>query len=311
MNWPPFSLLGTNTLLSQLTTKHTQAMAAFLMLIAAMLVLNQLRDWTIPRIKWVFAVFAGNSMIILISIGLYHGQYGAKALSTNPYSILVVGVFVSGAFLFNHYHTQLNGKSELLLIVVGAAVCAELSLYVPLGNDWPQVSFVRVVLCGAWIVAWCAIYFGSKTISTMIAAGIALGYSSIVFFPKVGLPNQVYNRDLPDFRRVLNTKLAMTISFGIFPGFSSQLGVEISQRWPIRQQWVRCIRSRHRSKRKFGDLAVMRLPFGWSGLVAGRCRSLHAIPNVVRLDWRAISRFRTIRGVSVSDRNSRLFEVGG
>ena len=58
MNWPPSSWLGTQPLFSQLATKHTQAIAAFLLLVSAMLVLEQIKDWSFPRVNCYFSYLA-------------------------------------------------------------------------------------------------------------------------------------------------------------------------------------------------------------------------------------------------------------
>ena len=225
MNWPPFSWLGTQPLFSQLATKHTQAIAAFLLLVSAMLVLEQIKDWSFPRVKLLFLIF-GVSLVATLSY-LQVSHLGISAKFINPYSVLIVGTFAYGAWHFARPMAQFSDRSTLILIVTGATICAELSLYLPLGITDPLISFVRAAICIAWVAAWWAIYVERNAISIMITIVIALAYSAIIFFPENGLPNQVYSRRLPNFAEFLKHQVGNDYrSFGIFPNYSSQVGVQ-------------------------------------------------------------------------------------
>ena len=67
----------------------------------------------------------------------------------------------------------------------------------------------------------------AKRFHIVITIVIALAYSAIIFFPENGLPDQVYSRRLPNFAEFLKHQVGNDYrSFGIFPNYSSQVGVQ-------------------------------------------------------------------------------------
>jgi hypothetical protein len=227
MNWPPFSWLATHAPVSQPATKHTQAAAAFLLLLSSTLVLEQIKNWSFQRVQWLFFLFGAIFVAIVLSTDLSAERAEGLANFIHPYSILIVATLFCCSLLIARYGAQIPAKSELILIFAGAAICAELSLYLPLGNDDQFVSFVRVAIGVTWVIACFANYFDRKTIFTIAIVGITLAYSAIIFFPTQGLPKQVSDRHLPSFADFLKHRVGNDYrTFGIFPNYSSQVGVQ-------------------------------------------------------------------------------------
>jgi hypothetical protein len=227
MHWPPFSLLSHDTALAQQTTKHTQAIAAFLALLAAMLALEHYGNWVRARLKWVCIGFVSIPVIVFCFAEVTSGDpIGALAsLQPLPLVVLVNTVVIAlvCAVVFRLSQQWVASPVPLFVTVVGVIICAELTLYLPLGTGQWWISCVRLLLGVAWVSAGYLVLVGRHIIAGALAAVIIVCYSMIIAVPKQGLPDQVYNRILPTFAEFLRTRIGNDYrSFGIFPNFSSQ-----------------------------------------------------------------------------------------
>jgi hypothetical protein len=222
MHWPPFSFLSRDTVLAQQATKHTQAIAAFLALLAAMLTLEHHKNWVDARLKWVCGGFLFIPVAVLCAAGIRSADPVGLLASLRylPTVLLTAGA----AALFAMFRRPLG---SFFITMVGVVICAELSLYLPLGTKLSYILDARLGLCIAWVAACWLILTGKRTIGGVLAALMILGYSAIIALPKNGLPNQVHTRALPAFAEFLRARVGSDYrSFGIFPNFSSQARIQ-------------------------------------------------------------------------------------
>jgi hypothetical protein len=228
MHWPPFSLLSRDTVLAQQTTKHTQAVAAFLALFAAMLALEHHRNWVHSRLNWVCIGFVSIPVIVFCFAGITSGDPIRALVSPLPFVAFVNTVVLAlvCAVIFQLSQRRVVSPVPLFVTVVGVIICAELTLYLPFGTEQWWISCVRLLLGIAWVSACYLLLIDRYIIAATLAATIIACYSAIVALPKQGLPTQVYSRAIPAFAEFLRTRIGNDYrSFGIFPNFSSQAAV--------------------------------------------------------------------------------------
>ena len=223
MHWPPFSLLGRDTILAQQATKHSQAVAAFLVLFAAMLTLEHHKNWVDGRLTWILIGFLSIPVIVFLAAGADSGE-AAELLALFRYLVVVMILAAGIVAIFSLFRRIV---APFFSPMVGVLICAELSLYVPLGTEPSYILPARLLLGAAWVVTCWLILAGRRMIAAIFAAIIILGYAAIIALPTKGLPNQVYARALPPFANFLRTRIGRDYrSFGIFPNFSSQATVQ-------------------------------------------------------------------------------------
>lgn len=227
MHWPPFSLLSRDIALAQQTTKHTQAIAAFLTLLASMLVLEQCKNWLHARLRWVYIGFCSIPIIVFSSAVINSAEPLRTLASLQPLAIALIVASAACAFVFRMSQQRFGSTTPSFLTIVGVIICSELSLYLPLGTgDW-RIACARLVLCIAWVSACYLILIRRSFIAAALAGVIILCYSAIIALPKQGLPQQESNRALPPFAEFLRTHVPPDYrTFGIFPNFSSLVKVQ-------------------------------------------------------------------------------------
>ena len=225
MNWPPFSLLSRDTILAQQTTKHTQAITAFLMLFASLLALEQYPNWIHARLRWVYLGFLFIPLIALAAALANSGDIIAALASLHAQPIVMIASAVVGVVVFEMARRRF-GSTFSFVAIVGAIVCSELSLYLPLGTGNVNILYARLLVGLAWILACYLILIRRPIFAAALGGAIILCYSAIVALPKHGLPSQVYDRALPAFAEFMRVRTGSDYrGLGIFPNFSSQAEV--------------------------------------------------------------------------------------
>ncbi len=230
MNLPPLSWLARLPGLGQMTTKHTQAITAFFLLLAAALALDRAQYWDHARVKLIVlgtALFA----VVLVVVGAESNGWSrvfARAISVwggYPSVTLIMLLILAG--WVNFASKPLAFGSPRFAAIVSMVAVAELSLYVPLGEKFWGVAYLRLLVAAGIVAAGCFYLNGRKPLAIGAAAVTVCLYGLLIVLPREGLPPLQHAREVPAFAQYLRQHAGHEYrSFGIFPDHSSQVPVQ-------------------------------------------------------------------------------------
>jgi Bacterial membrane protein YfhO len=230
MNLPPLSWLAKLPGLGQMTTKHTQAITAFFLLLAAALALDQAQHWNRARVK---LIVLGATLFAVVMV-----VAGAEISGWKRGLVRAIGVWGGYpaatliALVFLAVWTWLARKapafgSQRFAAIVGIVATAELSVYIPLGEMFWGMAYLRLLVAAGIVAAGCFYVYGRNALAMGAATVAVCLYALLIVLPPEGLPSLQHTREVPAFARYVRQHAGHTYrSFGIFPDHSSEVPVQ-------------------------------------------------------------------------------------
>jgi len=236
---PPFVYVNLLPILGMQTPKHATGIIVFCLIIAAALSVDHVDRWNIARgrrlITAIFLSFLMVSGLLLTHEILIRWRSLAAFISRNSAFFLDSASFLFATLILSLLSlyalwlsgTQAKRSAEAAQIVLIGAVIAELSIYIPLGTDRPDLLYVRIGLGVLIFIAVRLLVLGRWWLAGGLLAAILVGYAWAVAAPTKGLPRQ-FEADQPApymrwLKRAAGTEYR---TFGIFPDFSSLARVQ-------------------------------------------------------------------------------------
>jgi hypothetical protein len=214
--------------LGRQSPKHSQGLAVLCFIVAAAIAADHIRANPRLRLRWPVAlalVLAGSSFLTVV--GKAGGWSAVNLAVARVYvvpTLLLLGLVLSCVWCAR----RLPGLSkEGAAILLTAAVAAELSVYIPLGNASPDFLYARLSIAALVIASGMLYALGPLRVAVGAFATAMVGYSLLIVLPSVGLPRQFDMDTPPPFLRWLASAAGSDYrTFGIPPDFSSLASVQ-------------------------------------------------------------------------------------
>jgi hypothetical protein len=222
MNLPPMSWLAELPGFGHQATKHTQSAAAFLLVIAGAIAVDQASDWNLRRAQIAMALTLCAALASAYLV--YRSSGGSQSpLYVGPITALIT--YGSAALILSKRAVDPRRTSMMALLAVLSI--AELSLYLPLGLDESRNILARWILLALIVSTGAFLLGGRKFLGALTAVLTLIAYCALIAVPHSGLPTLVMERKLPAFAKLVGQAAGPQYrTFGIFPDFSSQVPVQ-------------------------------------------------------------------------------------
>ncbi len=219
---PPFSTFNHLPLIGTITPKHVNGLTAFLFVVAAGLVLDDLRRASLKRANWLFLGACAAGMLILVAgIARVHGSgpyLWHLALASVALTALLTGASVVAVRVAAGFPSLAQPKASALLLAV---IVAEGQAYLLLGNHSEQFVEARIALAALILATGYAYAAGRPRLATAGAAACVLAYAIIVALPRIGLPDRVDLARPADYMKFLKGRdVDQYRTFGINADYS-------------------------------------------------------------------------------------------
>jgi len=221
--FPPAAAVNLLPVLGRQTPKHSTGAAVFCFVIAAAITVEVLKARPNVRWRWWAAALFG---AVVSSVLTEVGQRGGFRTINGPLAKLYVAstVLISVGLLLAIWLARRWGRLSPANagVLVTGAVLAELSLYLPLGNNTDGFLEARLGIFGLIIAAGLLLSTGWKVSFGAVLAGALAVYTALIVRPGSGLPRQFNVDTPPKFMTWLSSAAGDSYrNFGIAPDFSS------------------------------------------------------------------------------------------
>jgi hypothetical protein len=223
VSFPPIAGLDLIPIFGRQSPKHSQGVAALCLIIAASFAVDRLRAQPGRHATGWIALVAVAAVSSVITLTREHGTPAevdaSGALLYIPVTLLIVTALLLVIWAARRWERL---ESTAIPMVVGGAVVAEMSLYIPLGNGSTWFLVARLVLFAAIVVGALLVALNWRAGGIGVLAGALVGYALLVALPETGVPSRVDADTPPPYMDWLNTSAGSQYrSFGIMPDFSS------------------------------------------------------------------------------------------
>jgi hypothetical protein len=223
ISFPLISGVDMLPILGRQSPKHANGAMAFCFIVAAAISLDFLRARPQVRVRRLLAL----CLLAIASTVLTHvGQRGGPgaidykvAIVYVPATAFIVAVLLGVLAVARRWS---GFSARQAAIVVGTAIVAELTLYIPLGNTTTNFLFARLAIFAAVVGIGFCFAFQRIAIATVAMCVVAVGYGAMIALPASGLPQQYPLDRAPAFITWLQGAEGDTYrSYGIWPEGSS------------------------------------------------------------------------------------------
>ncbi|MBV9598744.1 MAG: hypothetical protein JOZ87_18000 [Chloroflexi bacterium] len=220
---PPFAAVDLLPVLGRQSPKHGTELMAFCFIVAAAFAVDRWRMLEPRTLKW---ILCGTLLYFVCSLLTLIGKQGGfaqmradSAVRYTSATALIVVVVLAAVWSARRWARLSTDGAAILL---GGALIAELSVYLPLGNSSPQFLYARLVLFGVIIAGSVLLATQMRRMAAVTCAVAVLGYAWLIALPDVGLPRAFDVDRPPQFMDWLHGAARDDYrSFGISPDFSS------------------------------------------------------------------------------------------
>jgi hypothetical protein len=220
---PPVAAIDLLPVLGRQSPKHGTELTAFCFIVASAFAIQSWRAIDARIVRWILLgtllYFAGSVLTLIGRQGGFGELQGDLAVR---FSAVTSAIVVVVLFVLWLAHRWRRLPADSVPIVLGGAILAELSIYIPLGNSTADVLYARLGLFAVILLGSLFLALRQPWIAAGLGAASLVAYTAIIIVPDVGLPRQFDVDAPPQFMRWLKASAGEDYrSFGIAPDFSS------------------------------------------------------------------------------------------